>query len=259
MELKDIRDSIKQSLELDLTPIISVENMVNFFTQLLDLSQTEITHLLEKRTFNYPIKAVVIQNNANYGFADQEKLKKIFNEFTECQGFAFHLTHTIAFMCKARVDDIYILVDDLKEPLQELYQLLPRSKFQFVRKQGLWNIEDNPTNTVETLAQQLKQADSTITKLKARIAELESQKQVETPIIAEPKQVRIQRHHKALFALLVNNNYKGFDTRNSLFNAINADLKLNGIIGNEVKFDTYKKLIDDDLFKQLEIFPNKQR
>lgn len=117
---------------------------------------------------------------------------------------------------------------------------------------------NNKPDEVIDLAQQLNQANATITELQARIAELENQKQVEIQTIAEPKQIRIQRHHKALFALLVKKNYNGFDTRNSLFNAINADLKSNGIIGNEVKFDTYNKLIDDELFKQLEIFPNKK-
>lgn len=123
------------------------------------------------------------------------------------------------------------------------------------------DINKSPTGLAERIVYENRLAAKSqqIDELQARITELENQKQVETQKIAEPKQVRIQKHHRALFALLVKKNYKGFDTRNSLFNAINADLKLNGITSDETKFDTYNKLIDDKLFKRLEIFPNKKR
>lgn len=138
------------------------------------------------------------------------------------------------------------------------WELPPYKKIMFRYNEKL-AIEAENTGIITVLEQQLDQANATIKELQARITELENQKQVETQKIAEPKQARIQRHHRALFALLVNKNYKGFDTRNSLFNAINADLKLNGITSDETKFDTYNKLIDNDLFKRLEIFPNKKR
>ena len=69
---------------------------------------------------------------------------------------------------------------------------------------------------------------------------------------------RVTRPQRLLFSLLVAKNYNDFDTRNSLFEAINLDLKSTGLTTADIKADTFYRLIDDDLPANKEIFPDKQ-
>lgn len=73
----------------------------------------------------------------------------------------------------------------------------------------------------------------------------------------EPTQGRISTPQRALFALLVKKNYMGFDSKNKLFTAINADLQNEGITTKDIKYDTLNKLIDDSLEISKQIFPSK--
>ena len=73
----------------------------------------------------------------------------------------------------------------------------------------------------------------------------------------EPTQGRISTPQRALFALLVKKNYMGFDSKNKLFTAINADLQREGITTKDIKYDTLNKLFDDSLEISKQIFPNK--
>nr|DAO06371.1 MAG TPA: hypothetical protein [Caudoviricetes sp.] len=69
---------------------------------------------------------------------------------------------------------------------------------------------------------------------------------------------RISSPQKQLFALLVKKCYPKLDSRNKLFDVINADLKESGIRNTNIAADTFYKLIDEsnDIIKA--IFPPKK-
>lgn len=101
-----------------------------------------------------------------------------------------------------------------------------------------------------------------------RIAELEQQleelkqklAQVTQPPIAEEKQNRISQPQRDIFTLLVMNNYQNYQSRNALFEAINADMKAKGIRASDIKYPTLDNLIDDNLrINKTSPFPPKQK
>lgn len=116
---------------------------------------------------------------------------------------------------------------------------------------------------------ELEQANSTIQAKDEQIAELEKQleqaKRAESAVksddvLTQPKQGRISQPQRDLFSLLVLKNYKNYQSRNALFDAINADMKEHGIRTNDIKYPTLDNLIDNNLrINGLSIFPSKQK
>ena len=94
-----------------------------------------------------------------------------------------------------------------------------------------------------------------IAQLKAELAE--KQNIIDSFNSAEVKG-RISSPQKQLFALLVKKCYPKLDSRNKLFDVINADLKESGIRNTNIAADTFYKLIDEsnDIIKA--IFPPKK-
>ncbi|ACA31446.1 hypothetical protein HSM_1675 [Histophilus somni 2336] len=114
---------------------------------------------------------------------------------------------------------------------------------------------------------ELEQANSTIQAKDEQIAELEKQleqaKRAESAVksddvLTQPKQGRISQPQRDLFSLLVLKNYQDYQSRNALFDAINADMKEHGIRTSDIKYPTLDNLIDDNLrINGLSIFPSK--
>lgn len=102
-----------------------------------------------------------------------------------------------------------------------------------------------------------------------RIAELEQQleelkqkleQSKQLPPMEEVKQNRISQPQRDIFTLLVMNNYQNYQSRNSLFEAINAEMKAKGIRASDIKYPTLDNLIDDNLrINKISPFPPKQK
>lgn len=94
-----------------------------------------------------------------------------------------------------------------------------------------------------------------IKKLKS---ELEEKQKIIDSLSLTNQSGRISSPQKQLFALLVKKCYPKLDSRNKLFDVINADLKESGIRNTNIAVDTFYKLIDEsnDIIKA--IFPPKK-
>ena len=94
-----------------------------------------------------------------------------------------------------------------------------------------------------------------IKKLKS---ELEEKQKIIDSLSLTNQSGRISSPQKQLFALLVKKCYPKLDSRNKLFDVINADLKESGIRNTNIAADTFYKLIDEsnDIIKA--IFPPKK-
>ncbi|MDO9950181.1 hypothetical protein Q7404_06920 [Glaesserella parasuis] len=103
------------------------------------------------------------------------------------------------------------------------------------------------TNRIAELEQQLEE-------LKQKLA------QATQPPTEEEKQNRISQPQRDIFTLLVMNNYQNYQSRNALFEAINADMKAKGIRASDIKYPTLDNLIDDNLrINKISPFPPKQK
>ena len=88
--------------------------------------------------------------------------------------------------------------------------------------------------------------------------ELEEKQKIIDSLSLTSQNGRISSPQKQLFALLVKKCYPNLDSRNKLFDVINADLKALKIRNNDISADTFYKLIDEsnDIIKA--IFPPKK-
>ena len=100
------------------------------------------------------------------------------------------------------------------------------------------------------------QLQAEIERLKAENAELKAQLQDDAqqqsavdsePTLGNAKTTRISQPQRDIFSLLVAKNYQGQPSRNSLFDAINADLEATGINNKGVSYPTFDNLIDEAL------------
>ncbi|WP_075321213.1 hypothetical protein [Histophilus somni] len=173
------------------------------------------------------------------------------------------------FIDRKQIENILGISTLDKEALNNKYQneiklavgmALTRTE-EFVRNT---DINKSPVGLAERLVM-LQQ----IAELHAHIAELEKQleqaKRAESAVksddvLTQPKQGRISQPQRDLFSLLVFKNYQDYQSRNALFDAINADMKEHGIRTNDIKYPTLDNLIDDNLrINGLSIFPSKQK
>lgn len=100
--------------------------------------------------------------------------------------------------------------------------------------------------------------DAEIARLKAEIEALKLQ--VQSAQGNEPIQGRTSQPQRDLMTLLVMNCYGERQSRNDLFNAINADLREKGIRTSEIKYSTLDKLIDEEIrINNKSPFPPKQK
>ena len=84
-----------------------------------------------------------------------------------------------------------------------------------------------------------------------RIAELEQKLQQSAtdsePVLGNGKVTRISKIQRDIFTLLVLKNYQGMESRNALFDVINADLKEQGINNKGASYQTFDNLIDENI------------
>lgn len=138
---------------------------------------------------------------------------------------------------------------------------------QWAKTHGLlWNVPPYKAVNINTqtadnseLVQQITAKDEEIARLKAEIVALKQQTQSVTQG-NEPTQGRISQPQRDLMTLLVMNCYDERQSRNDLFNAINADLREKGIRTSEIKYSTLDKLIDEEIrINNKSPFPPKQK
>lgn len=115
-----------------------------------------------------------------------------------------------------------------------------------------------PANSTEL---QEEKAKNTLLKtenerLKAENAELKAQLQdnaqrqsaVDSESVLENgKATRISKIQRDIFTLLILKNYQGMESRNALFDVINADLKEQGINNKGASYQTFDNLIDENI------------
>ncbi|MCI7718054.1 MAG: SlyX protein [[Pasteurella] aerogenes] len=141
------------------------------------------------------------------------------------ESFYFHLPF-YENRTKVYLDDIYILHKDIIDFL-ELFSVIE---------------PNNRQDEIQKLKIQLKEKNEELSKYYQDTGTKE----------------RISSQQKQLFALLVKKCYSGMDSRNKLFEVINADLKEQGIRNTEIKADTFYKLIDESADFTKSIFPPKK-
>lgn len=93
-------------------------------------------------------------------------------------------------------------------------------------------------------------------RLKAENAELKAQLQDNAQrqsavdsesVLGDAKATRISKIQRDIFTLLVLKNYQGTESRNALFDVINADLKEQGINNKGASYQTFDNLIDENI------------
>ena len=104
-------------------------------------------------------------------------------------------------------------------------------------------------------AESVPELNQEIERLKS---ELEEKQKIIDSLSLTNQSGRISSPQKQLFALLVKKCYPKLDSRNKLFDVINADLKDSEIRNTDISADTFYKLIDEsnDIIKA--IFPPKK-
>jgi hypothetical protein len=100
--------------------------------------------------------------------------------------------------------------------------------------------------------------DDLETKIEKLTKEIEEKQKTIDSLSLTSQNGRISSPQKQLFALLVKKCYPKLDSRNKLFDVINADLKESGIRNTNIAADTFYRLIDEsnDIIKA--IFPPKK-
>ncbi|MWQ49556.1 hypothetical protein [Glaesserella parasuis] len=113
----------------------------------------------------------------------------------------------------------------------------------------------------EQIQRELQERVDYIAELEQQLEELKQKlAQATQPSTVEEKQNRISQPQRDIFTLLVMNNYQNYQSRNALFEAINADMKAKGIRASDIKYPTLDNLIDDNLrINKISPFPPKQK
>lgn len=141
-----------------------------------------------------------------------------------------------------KLDDNYFSVpkyndlQTLKETSSAQTQRITELKQQLTEEQA------NNADEIAELKSIIQQQADTIAQLEESLKNAELQS-----IATEDKQRRTSQPQKAIFTLLTLKNYPNCQSRNELFNLINADLKANGIITSDIRYPTLDRLIDEDI------------
>ena len=119
---------------------------------------------------------------------------------------------------------------------------------------------DLPINSTELQEEKAKntQLQAENERLKAelkaqqdRMAEIEQKLQQgavdSEPVLEKGKVTRISKIQRDIFTLLILKNYQGMESRNALFDVINADLKEQGINNKGASYQTFDNLIDENI------------
>lgn len=175
-----------------------------------------------------------------YSFPDVKLLEELLRHLVENKEF-----NSAEFVCDAYGDDWCESISSA-----ELKEWALKSGYS-------WSLPDNPKeNATQGNKEIVKEQSQEIERLKAENAELRSQlqdnAQQQSAVDSEPslentKTTRISQPQRDIFSLLVIKNYHDQPSRNSLFDAINADLEATGISNKSVSYQTFDNLIDEAL------------
>ncbi|MFU2048124.1 hypothetical protein [Avibacterium gallinarum] len=123
------------------------------------------------------------------------------------------------------------------------------------------DINKSPVGLAESVfyESQIENKDSYIKELEAQIEQLQQNKNPLNQTIAN-QDSRISQAKRDLFSLLVMNCYPNYQSRNALFEALNADLREKGIRQADIQYPTFDRLIDERLrINNKSPFPPKQK
>ena len=148
-----------------------------------------------------------------------------------------------------------------------LTEILPKERCIFVDKELFCSMHDlnSEHKSIEKYLKftelQEEKAKNTLLqteneRLKAENAELKAQLQDNAqrqsavdsePVLGNGKVTRISKIQRDIFTLLILKNYQGMESRNALFDVINADLKEQGINNKGASYQTFDNLIDETI------------
>lgn len=159
------------------------------------------------------------------------------------------LTHEVAEEW-ARTYGLKWNVPPYRKPLE-----VARDNSQIIELKDQSDISINSTKLQEEKAKNTQlQAENE--RLKAENAELKAQLQDNAqrqsavdsePVLGNGKVTRISKIQRDIFTLLILKNYQGMESRNALFDVINADLKEQGINNKGASYQTFDNLIDENI------------
>lgn len=211
------------------------------------------------RTFEINIKAIDEKPKpifkTGYFFEILEKIRDegalIVEMFNNCLvDYAEKINCHHVFIKREQIENLLNIKTLDKEKLTEKYRkkqinsvamALTKTE-EFVKNT---DINKSPVGTAERLV-----LEETIRQQAEQIAQLTAENESLKANQAEGKReqiTRISQAQKAIFTLLTLKNYSKCATRNDLFNMINADLKLLGIITKDISYQTLDKMIDEEI------------
>ncbi len=271
LNINDLKADIDHIFDEEFEPIINVQELVDFYERIFQgqLSLSELIAIFDKSIQGRDIRAFVITEEDNFWYFDQSRKRKIFNRInSEISGFCFLLIDNIAFISHCDRSQIYISVKDFEACHKTVVDAYPLDKIYFLRKNNIKKLKpDTTTNNnnpdeITHLNAIIEQQTRTIARLEAEVENLKKTEtaQATQPPTVEEKQNRISQPQRDIFTLLVMNNYQNCQSRNRLFEAINADMKVKGIRTSDIKYPTLDNLIDDNLkINNISPFPPKQK
>ncbi|MGC7590385.1 hypothetical protein ACPWUF_07875 [Bisgaard Taxon 46] len=174
--IDELKKQVRENLYKDLIPIINVEELIQFYSQSLDLPIDETVSFLEGEIKDIVIRGVSITNRFDTSSLDNGKTFEFFTSFNEFTGFSFNLIDEIALESEVPYHSIYIALDDLKQ-CQVLYSTLPKEKCKYARiknpisifRENNYNDQHTPTPPYT----QLNRTQAENLELKAQIEELQ--------------------------------------------------------------------------------------
>lgn len=263
------QEEIGNFREKNFEPFINAVKFIEILSFAFNVTNAEAVNVIKKKCkeIDKNLTAIAIQDNNDYGFIDKQKSIKVFNSFSTTYGFDFSLIDTIAFLDNVSVDDIFVSVNDLKSLYPVLTEILPKERCIFVDKELFCSMHDlnSEHKSIEKYLKftelQEEKAKNTLLqteneRLKAENAELKAQLQDNAqrqsavdsePVLGNGKVTRISKIQRDIFTLLILKNYQGMESRNALFDVINADLKEQGINNKGASYQTFDNLIDETI------------
>ncbi|WP_314722478.1 hypothetical protein [Haemophilus pittmaniae] len=261
MNINDFKTLLinRSEIEKILGKTISVENSVNDYLEdyrlFPELSLHDVTCLIlnmwprdwEARHHpRYETIKEAIKQSAERGYIHARIENDINGNIED-----IFLTHEVAEKW-ARTYGLKWNVPPYQKPLE-----VDRDNSQIIELRGQSAPSINSTELQEEKAKNTQlQAENERLKaeLKAqqdRMAELEQKLQQSAvdsePVLGSAKATRISKIQRDIFTLLVLKNYQGLESRNALFDVINAELREQGINNKGASYQTFDNLIDENI------------
>ena len=195
---------------------------------------------IPSRTINETAQRIILDKFSSYCFLDNEYGDLNYN-------FRLNFDFPNNYL-EVPIQHTYILI----EQLERIINLTP---YQDLEKQSKPVIDSTELQAEKAKNTQLQAENERLkAELKAqqdRMAELEQKLQQgagdSEPVLEKGKVTRISKIQRDIFTLLILKNYQGMESRNALFDVINADLKEQGINNKGASYQTFDNLIDENI------------